>query len=86
MGQARVIPFTCIRKKEGGYDLKVYPPLPDFPSDDIVKDTQQINQVVENAILLAPEQYLWVHRRFKTRPEGEPDLYKVAGIAKGKRR
>ncbi len=85
MGKACVIPFTCIRKKTGGYQLKVYPALENFPSDDLVKDTQQINQVVENAILLAPEQYLWVHRRFKTRPQGETDLYRTAGIAKGKR-
>jgi KDO2-lipid IV(A) lauroyltransferase len=86
MGHAQVIPYTCVRKPEGGYHIKVLPPLENFPSDDLVADTKRINQIIEESILLAPEQYLWVHRRFKTRPEGEPDLYAAAGIAKGKRR
>jgi KDO2-lipid IV(A) lauroyltransferase len=76
MGNARVIPFVCIRKKTGGYLLKVKPPLVDFPSDDLVQDTKRIMKQVEDGILMAPEQYLWVHRRFKTRPEGAPSLYK----------
>ena len=85
MGKAKVIPFTCLRKPEGGYIYKVSPPLIDFPSGDVEADTLQVNHVVEQAVLQAPEQYLWVHRRFKTRPEGEQDLYEQAGIAPGKR-
>lgn len=85
MGRAKVIPFTCLRKPSGGYVYTVYPPLDNFPSGDEVADTLQINQVVERAVAQAPEQYLWVHRRFKTRPEGEPDLYSQVGIARGKR-
>lgn len=86
LGNARVIPYSCTRKPEGGYHIKVMPPLENFPTDDLVADTQRINQVIEDSILLAPEQYLWVHRRFKTRPPGQPDLYAAVGIAKGKRR
>lgn len=74
MGKARVIPYVCIRH-EKGYHLQVQPPLDDFPTEDLVADTTRIMKVVEDAILLAPEQYLWVHRRFKTRPEGQPSLY-----------
>ena len=85
MGRAKVIPFTCIRKPSGGYEHKVYPALEGFPSGDELLDATHINQVVEQAIRQAPEQYLWVHRRFKTRPEGEPDVYTEVGIARGKR-
>lgn len=75
MGNAQVIPFVCIRKKTGGYHLKVEAPLADFPSDDVVLDTKRIMQQVEQGIMMAPEQYLWVHRRFKTRPEGAAGFY-----------
>lgn len=85
LGKAKVVPFTHIRNPEGGYHLKVWAPLENFPSGDELADARAINNVVEAAVALAPEQYLWVHRRFKSRPEGEPDLYQQAGIAKGKR-
>jgi KDO2-lipid IV(A) lauroyltransferase len=51
-------------------------PLSGFPSGDDVADATAINQAIEAAILRHPEQYLWMHRRFKTRPEGEPSLYR----------
>jgi Kdo2-lipid IVA lauroyltransferase/acyltransferase len=87
MGRAEVIAFTQTRKSDGsGYHLKIYPPLENFPSDDDYADTQRINQIVEARILEQPSQYLWVHRRFKTRPEGEPDLYAQAGIGKKKKK
>jgi Kdo2-lipid IVA lauroyltransferase/acyltransferase len=86
MGKARVIGFTQTRKPKGqGYHLQVYPPLADFPSGDDVADTLRINQFVEARIREQPEQYLWVHRRFKTRPPGEPDLYQAYGVYQGKR-
>lgn len=50
-------------------------PLSNFPSGDDVADATAINQAIEEAILRHPEQYLWMHRRFKTRPEGESSFY-----------
>ncbi len=78
MGRARVIPFTQQRLPNGqGYRVVVHPPLDNFPTDDEAADCLRINQWVEHAIRQCPEQYLWAHRRFKTRPEGEPKLYRA---------
>jgi KDO2-lipid IV(A) lauroyltransferase len=68
-----------------GYKITVYPALEDFPVGDDVIDTSRINQLVEEMVLLQPEQYLWVHRRFKNRPEGEADLYNLAERKKRRR-
>lgn len=77
MGKARVIPFTQQRLPDGqGYRVIVHPPLADFPTDSEELDCLRINQWVEQAIQVCPEQYLWAHRRFKTRPPGETKLYK----------
>ncbi|MCL5042551.1 MAG: lipid A biosynthesis lauroyl acyltransferase [Gammaproteobacteria bacterium] len=76
LGKAQVVPFLQHRRADGsGYDLTIYPPLEDFPSGDEVADATRINQWVEASILTQPEQYMWVHRRFKTRPEGEERPY-----------
>lgn len=75
-GEARVIPFVQTRLPGGqGYELVVYPPLENFPTGDEVADATRINQYVEARIREQPEQYLWTHRRFKTRPPGEAKLY-----------
>jgi KDO2-lipid IV(A) lauroyltransferase len=58
-----------------GYRLVVHPPLADFPAESEAQDCLRINQWVEAAIRECPEQYLWTHRRFKSRPEGAPKLY-----------
>lgn len=77
LGRARVLPFTQERLADGsGYRLVIYPPLSDFPGESEEADCLRINQWVEQAVNACPEQYLWAHRRFKTRPEGEPKLYK----------
>ena len=47
----------------------------DFPTDDAVADTRRMNHWIESEIRRNPAQYLWVHKRFKTRPPGEPSLY-----------
>ena len=68
---APVVPFFQTRREDGsGYDLKLLPPLENFPSNDDVADATATNHVIEEEIRLQPAQYLWVHRRFKTRPEG----------------
>ena len=76
LGKARVVPFTQQRLADGsGYKLVIHPPLTDFPGASDEADCLRINQWVERAIHECPEQYLWAHRRFKTRPPGEPKLY-----------
>ncbi len=59
-----------------GYLIRLLPPLENFPSGDDVADATLTNTVLERQVRAAPAQYLWIHRRFKTRPEGEPDLYR----------
>lgn len=75
MGHAQIIPFFPIRDKHGKYRIRILPPLDNFPSDDLETDCVRLNQILEQAIKEAPEQYLWVHRRFKTRPNNEPSFY-----------
>jgi len=76
MTGAAVVPFFPVRLNDGsGYRIRLLPTLADFPSGDEVSDTLRINGMVERAITEAPEQYLWVHRRFKTRPTGEARIY-----------
>ena len=73
---ATVIPFSTRRlEPENRYHLTIHPPLNDFPSEDHVADTQQIMDLFESEILKAPEQYLWIHRRFKRQPEGSSPFY-----------
>ena len=58
-----------------GYRVRFEPPWTDFPTDDPVADAARMNVWIESEIRRMPAQYLWVHRRFKTRPAGEPPLY-----------
>jgi len=75
MTGARVIPFVLLRTA-GGYRLIIEPALQDFPSDDVQSDTQRINDIFTRWVTAAPEQYNWIHRRFKTRPDGARSPYK----------
>ena len=70
----RVIPYSFIRTKHG-YEMSFDKPLKNYPSGDAIKDASKTNQILEKQILKNPEQYLWIHRRFKTRPEGEESFY-----------
>jgi KDO2-lipid IV(A) lauroyltransferase len=74
LGRAIVMPVLS-RLVEGGYEIEVLPPWRDFPSDDAVADTVLMNQRLQGYIDAMPAQYYWVHRRFKTRPEGEAAVY-----------
>jgi KDO2-lipid IV(A) lauroyltransferase len=58
-----------------GYRVRFLEPWGDFPSADAPADTAQLNRWIEGQIRAEPAQYLWVHKRFKTRPAGEPPLY-----------
>lgn len=77
LGKARVIPMTQVRLEDGsGYLVRIHPPLADFPGASEEEDCLRINQWIETVIRDCPTQYLWAHRRFKTRPPGEPKLYR----------
>ncbi|TAN04400.1 MAG: LpxL/LpxP family Kdo(2)-lipid IV(A) lauroyl/palmitoleoyl acyltransferase [Rhodanobacteraceae bacterium] len=72
---AAVMPFFHRRTKNGEYALRLEAPLEDFPSNDVVADTARINGVIERMVREAPAQYLWAHKRFKTRPAGMAPVY-----------
>ena len=72
---ACVIPFFHRRLPGGGYALRLEAPLADFPGHDVISDTARINAMIERMAREAPNQYLWIHRRFKSRPSGEASLY-----------
>jgi Kdo2-lipid IVA lauroyltransferase/acyltransferase len=72
---AVVVPVIALQNKNGGYDARFYPAWSDFPSGNDEADALRLNQFIETRVLEAPAQYLWTHRRFKTRPPGENSVY-----------
>ncbi|MGK9171816.1 kdo(2)-lipid IV(A) palmitoleoyltransferase [Yokenella regensburgei] len=73
---ASMLTVTMIRKADrSGYQLHIGRALTDYPARDEHEAARYINKIIEREILRAPEQYLWIHRRFKTRPLGEVSLY-----------
>lgn len=73
---AAMLPYYPERKNDGtGYILRIDPPLPDFPSGDDLEDATRINQSIEKYARMQPENYMWTHPRFKTRPPGEAPFY-----------
>jgi KDO2-lipid IV(A) lauroyltransferase len=72
---AAILPYFCRRLADDTYVMTFGTPLPDLPSDDVVRDTRRLTQVLEDYIRLCPEQYWWIHQRFKGRPAPLPDLY-----------
>jgi len=76
ISKAPIVPFFQTRLPgTQGYQLTLYPALEGFPGDSIETDTCRINTIIEARVRKQPGQYLWAHRRFKTRPEGEPGVY-----------
>ncbi len=71
-----MLPFYPERKKDGsGYILWIEPPLDNFPSEDDLQDASRINASIEKFAQQHPGHYMWIHRRFKSRPQGESDFY-----------
>ncbi|MFT3717824.1 lipid A biosynthesis acyltransferase [Pseudorhodoferax sp.] len=74
LGRARVVPVVT-RLTDDGYEVQVLPGWDGFPTADATADTALMNQRLQGWIDAMPEQYFWVHKRFKTRPPGEPPVY-----------
>lgn len=72
--KATIIPMITHRNKDG-FVTEFYEPWADFPSEDDYLDAQRMNDFIETEARKTPEQYFWLHKRFKTRPEGEKSLY-----------
>jgi KDO2-lipid IV(A) lauroyltransferase len=78
---AEIVPvFFYRRHDDSGYDLYIDPALQNYPTDDEKQDALRMNQIIEQAVLKKPEEYLWQYRRFKTRPHGEPRFYQVTSL------
>ncbi|PMS15719.1 lipid A biosynthesis lauroyl acyltransferase [Trinickia dabaoshanensis] len=76
LGRARVVPFvTEVLPNYEGYKLTIFEPLVDFPSECDTVDARRMNAFLEEQIVKFPEQYYWVHRRFKHRPPGMASVY-----------
>lgn len=74
LGRAKVVPVVT-RMTRRGYEVQVMPAWPGFPSDDVVADTALMNLRLQSFIDTMPDQYFWVHKRFKDRPPGAPVVY-----------
>jgi KDO2-lipid IV(A) lauroyltransferase len=73
---ARIVPLVIRQLPWGrGYVASFYPPWENFPTGNVMEDTRRMNAFLEERIREMPEQYLWTHRRFKTRPPGETPVY-----------
>ena len=76
VARAKVLPcVTRMLPRGEGYLLTIEPPWENFPTDDLVADTRRMNDYIERRIASMPEQYNWMHKRFKTRPPGEARFY-----------
>jgi Kdo2-lipid IVA lauroyltransferase/acyltransferase len=73
---AKVIPTVAtFLPNYRGWKVKFYPPWENYPGDDMVAATRHMNAFIEQRVLEAPAEYFWAHKRFKTRPPGEPGIY-----------
>ena len=76
MTKAAVVPcVTRLLPGSAGYVLTFYPAWESYPTGDAIADTRRMNEFIEQRVLEIPEQYFWLHKRFKTRPPGEKEFY-----------
>jgi KDO2-lipid IV(A) lauroyltransferase len=80
LARAPVLPVVTRMLPGGeGYVMRIYPPWNDYPSGDdaaaVYADARRMMAFIEERVLEMPEQYFWLHKRFKTRPEGEARFY-----------
>jgi len=76
MAKPAMVTVVLIRKDDGsGYELVIQPELKDYPIESEQQAASFMNRVIEREIMRAPDQYMWLHRRFKTRPVGATSLY-----------
>ncbi len=80
---AAVVLFEHRRRPDGGYTLRLSPALADFPSQDPTADTARVIAGIEDMVRAAPEQYLWIHRRFKRQPDGSSPYARDTAHAQG---
>jgi len=74
--KAKVLPgIVKVLPNYQGYEARFYPEWENYPTDDVVADTRRVNEFIEQLVLEMPEQYFWLHKRFKTRPKGEASFY-----------
>jgi Kdo2-lipid IVA lauroyltransferase/acyltransferase len=75
MAGAKVVPcMTRVLPHYQGYEVRFYPAWENYPTDDAVADTRRMNEFIEQRVLEMPEQYFWLHRRFKTRPPNPENM------------
>jgi KDO2-lipid IV(A) lauroyltransferase len=75
MTNALVLPYFFERLPGGGYKGTIHPPLENFPTGDAVADAERFNHIVEAEVRRVPDQYLWIHRRFKGLSSDYPKYY-----------
>lgn len=76
ISKAKVVPMITRQLPGGaGYATRFYPAWENFPSGDDIADARRMNEFIEDRVREMPEQYYWVHKRFKTRPQGEASIY-----------
>jgi KDO2-lipid IV(A) lauroyltransferase len=79
---AKVIPVVAtFLPGYKGWKVTFYPPWKDYPGDDVIAATRHMNAFIEARVLEAPAEYFWTHKRFKTRPPGQPAVYGSDGTA-----
>jgi len=76
INNSRILHLSYFRSDNNKYKLMLSKPLKNIPTDNFYADCVEINRIIEKDINICQDQYLWVHKRFKTRPEGEENYYK----------